>query len=87
MEISKELEAKIQQADSVEDVVQVCAEAGIAVTKEQLLAADLPEGELDENALDLVSGGVSVLGGAVALLIWGIYKAGKGSGGGGGHRF
>lgn len=98
MEISKELEGKIRQAETVEDVVRVCADAGIDVTKEQLLAADMPEGELDETALDLVSGG-SVLG-AVAWLIWGFYKnsrnrssgsgaggacsAGGGGGGGGG---
>ena len=84
MEISQELESKIRQAETLDDVVRICTDAGIDVTREQLQAADMPDGELDENALDLVSGG-SVLG-AVALMVWSIYKN-RSSGGGGGHAF
>ena len=57
--ISKELEGKIQQAETLEDIIQACAEEGIQVTKEQLKAAMMPEsdGELTEDMLDNVSGG------------------------------
>lgn len=57
--LTKELEEQISAAKSLDDVVRLCADTGIPVTKEQLKAAALPEvdGELTEEALDAVSGG------------------------------
>lgn len=81
--ISKEFEEKIQQAKTLEDVVQACAEEGIQVTKEQLEGAMLPEsdGELTEDMLDNVSGG-----GLFSLVrkIINTYRAINYKGGGGG---
>lgn len=59
MTISAALEEKLRGAESLDEVVQVCAEAGIPVTKEQLEcpAVSGPDGELSEDALDNVSGG------------------------------
>lgn len=70
--ISKELEAKLQNAETLEDVQKVFAEEGIEVTMEQLEAelAKAKNGELDENALDNVAGGTIlpvIIGGGVAL--------------------
>lgn len=88
MELNDEIRAKISNAASVDEVVRICAEAGIPVTKEQLEASDTTgaEGELSEEALDAVSGG-SVIG-----LIWLLFRrngnnrgsVSGGSGGGGG---
>lgn len=57
--LTKELEEQISAAKSLDDVVKLCTDAGIPVTKEQLEATALPEadGELTEEALDAVSGG------------------------------
>lgn len=57
--ISPELEEKIRQSENLEEVAQVCVDAGIQVTKEQLEAEMMPEvdGELSEEMLDNVSGG------------------------------
>lgn len=86
MELNDEIRAKISSAASVDEVVRICAEAGIPVTKEQLEASDTTgaEGELSEEALDAVSGG-SLIG-----LIWLLYRRRRnnrgqinGSGGGG----
>ena len=59
MELNDEIRAKISNAASMDEVVRICAEAGIPVTKEQLEASDTTgaEGELSEEALDAVSGG------------------------------
>ena len=81
MELNDEIREKISSAASVDEVVRICAEAGIPVTKEQLEASDTTgaEGELSEEALDAVSGG-SLIG-----LIWLLYRGQiNGSGGGGG---
>lgn len=82
-QISQELEEKIRNAETVEEVVQVCTEAGIQVTKEQLEAELLPqtEGELSEDMLDNVSGG-----GIFSLVrrIISYYRASNYNGGGGG---
>lgn len=59
MENRERLEQKLRNAESLDEVVQACAEEGITVTKEQLeasLSSD-PEGELSAEALDNVSGG------------------------------
>lgn len=59
MENRERLEQKLKNAESLDEVVQACAEEGITLTKEQLeasLSSD-PEGELSAEALDNVSGG------------------------------
>ena len=58
-EMSPELQAKLDGAESLDDVVRICAEAGITISKEQLeaLEASTADGELNEDALDAVSGG------------------------------
>lgn len=57
--MSEALKAKLEAAQTMEDVIQVCAEEGIEVTREQLEAPvpSGPDGELSEDALDNVSGG------------------------------
>lgn len=58
-QIPSELQAKLGSAESLDDVVRICAEAGIAISKEQLEALDvsMTNGELTTEALDAVSGG------------------------------
>lgn len=58
-QMSSELQAKINSAESLEDVVRICAEEGISISKEQLeaLEASTADGELSEDTLDAVSGG------------------------------
>lgn len=59
MKISSALEEKLKKAESLDEIVQACAEEGIEITKEQLndpLPSD-PEGALSEAALENVSGG------------------------------
>ena len=58
-EIPERLEEKLKNVESLEETIQACAEEGITVTKEQLEAVLSPEpdGELNEEALDNVSGG------------------------------
>lgn len=89
-EMNPELQAKLDGAESLDDVVRVCEEAGIAVSKEQLEAMDVPmaDGELTEETLDAVSGG-SVAG----WILWYWWRnrgrnrssGGNGSFGGGGR--
>ena len=90
--ITPELEEKIKSAETLEDLVKVCAEAGVEVTKEQLEAelAKAESDELDENALDDVAGGVSVLRLALgaAVVIWRkVYTVKRSKGGGGSGSF
>lgn len=85
-EIQERLEEKLKNAASLDEAIQMCAEEGITVTKEQLEAVLSPEldGELNEEALDNVSGG--------GFLDWirrlfrynraSNYSSGNGSGGG-----
>lgn len=62
MIISSALEEKLENAESLEEVVRLCAEEGIAVTKEELEASldsdSEDEGELNAEQLDNVSGGI-----------------------------
>ena len=69
--ITPELEEKIKGAETLEDLVKVCAEAGVEVTKEQLEAelAKMESDELDENALDDVAGGASKVKAIVDAII------------------
>lgn len=58
-ELSEELRKKLEEADSLEEVVSIFNEAGIPVTKEQLERMGSAENEdLDECDLDAVSGGL-----------------------------
>lgn len=89
-QINSELQAKLDGAESLDDVARICEEAGIAVSKEQLEAMDVPmaDGELSEETLDAVSGG-SVAG----WILWYWWRnrgrnrssGGNGSFGGGGR--
>lgn len=57
--LTRELEEQLSAAKSLEDMVKICTDAGIPITKEQLKAAALPDTheELTEEELDAVSGG------------------------------
>ena len=69
-EISDSLKAKLDNAETMDDVVRVCAEEGIEVTKEQLEAAAASmDDELNEDDLDNVNGGVALFAIAVAVAI------------------
>ena len=58
MELSETLKAKLDKAQSAEEVIRICAEEGIEVTMEQLMEPEAPmNAELDEEALDNVAGG------------------------------
>ena len=59
LNLEKELEEKIANAQSEEELLGILAEAGINTTLEELRAAATADGELDEAALDNVSGGIS----------------------------
>lgn len=85
--ITPELEEKIKGAETLDDLVKVCTEAGVEVTKEQLEAelAKTENDELDENALDDVAGGVSVFRlalGAVVVIWKKVYSVKRSKGGG-----
>lgn len=73
IQTSQKLEEKIKAAETLEDVVNICSEEGIAVTKEQLEAAlaQTEGGELSEDVLDNVSGGTSMLWRALIPIIGG----------------
>ena len=61
MENMEALVSKLTEAETTEDVIRLCAEAGYEVTEEQLktLVAEENE-ELTEDALDDVAGGVII---------------------------
>lgn len=61
--ITKELEEKIANAANLDEVIKACKAEGIEITKEQLevALAQQEAGELDENALDDVAGGLVVV--------------------------
>ena len=59
LNLEKELEEKIANAQSEEELLGILAEAGINTTLEELRVAVSADGELDEAALDNVSGGIS----------------------------
>lgn len=88
-EISESLQEKLMKAQTLDEAVQACEAEGVKVTREQLEAvmqADA-EGELNEDALDCVSGGGFF---SAAWMIWRILRGGRhggcfsGGGGGGG---
>ena len=59
-EVSEELKEKLGKAESLDEVVKILAEEGLEVTKEELEAAlaQGENGELSEEALSAVSGGI-----------------------------
>ena len=63
--MSEALEAKLTAAQTMEDVIKAFAEEGIEVTRKQLEEALRQyqageNGELGEDALDAVAGGISL---------------------------
>ena len=86
-QINSELQAKLDGAESLDDVVRLCEEAGIAVSKEQLEAVDVPmaDGELSEETLDAVSGGS--VAGWILWYWWRNRGRNRSSGGGGSGSF
>lgn len=83
-QMSPELQAKLDSAESLEDVVRACAEEGITISKEQLeaLEASTADGELNEDALDGVAGGITA---GWIFWFWWRNRNRKRSGGGGGR--
>lgn len=69
--LTTELEEKIKNAESLDEFVKICAKEGIEVTREQLEAevARQENGDLSEEDLDNVSGGIMVPTLAAAALI------------------
>ena len=63
-----ELEEKLSNAESEEEMIRILNEAGYSVTAEQLKAmAETEDGELGEEALETVSGGL--ITGVIAKLV------------------
>ena len=58
--LEKELEEKIANAQSEEELLKILTDAGIDISLEKLRAAVSANGELDEAALDNVSGGGAI---------------------------
>lgn len=61
-ELTEELKEKLENAGSVDELVQIVNEAGVPITKEQLeqMAVGSGEEELNEDDLEAVAGGASV---------------------------
>lgn len=71
--MSEALEAKLEAAQTMEDVIKAFAEEGIEVTREQLEEAlrqyqASESGELSEETLDAVAGGAKLRGKAFLRL-------------------
>lgn len=70
---NEEFTEKLKQTESMEEAIKLFAEYGVEVTEEDLknLMAAVPEGELDEAALENVSGGFIgfVIAAAIILLV------------------
>lgn len=71
-ELSKAAEAKMETAETLDEVVRIFAEEGVEVSKDELIAAlDAPEGELGEGDLDQVAGGCGpIWWGGVLIPLW-----------------
>lgn len=78
-QMSMELQEKLNKAETIDDVVRICAEAGITVSKSQLEAAEAlsSDEELTEETLDAVSGG------GLLNWFWKYWRSRRSSGGGG----
>lgn len=76
--VSDSLKEKLATAETLEDVVKVCAEAGVEVSLEEMKAAEASQnGELNEDDLDNVAGGLSLLGPMIAFGIYALWKASR----------
>lgn len=87
LKISDALKEKIGKAKDLDEVVQLCCEEGIEITKEQLEAEMLPNvnDELSEDTLDAVSGGgIISIARIIVRTIRTSNNRSSGSGGGGG---
>ena len=73
---SEEFTKKLESAQNLDEVLVMVKEHGVEITKEEVEAAlkKLDEGELDENSLEDVAGGIAgwiMIGGEVrALAKW-----------------
>ena len=77
------LEEKITNAQSEEELLQVLADAGMPITSAQLHAAvEAGDGEMTEDALESVSGGCIMLPPWLIIRTWYKHRS-KGGGGGG----
>jgi predicted ribosomally synthesized peptide with nif11-like leader len=71
-----EFTEKLEKAKDLDEVMTMIKEQGVEITKEELAAAmeQLNEGELDENSLEDVAGGMSlgraVITGVAVLVSW-----------------
>lgn len=80
-EISETLKAKLDQAESLEEIAKICAEEGLEVTAEELkeLMA-MQTSELNPEDLDNVAGGIvpllvgPIVGGLTAIVVYLIKK-------------
>lgn len=69
-EISDSLKAKLSSAETVEEAARCCNEEGLPITAKQLTAYFSSEGdELTEEALDVVDGGVDIVGMVIKTFI------------------
>lgn len=84
-QMSMKLQEKLNKAETIDDVVRICAEAGITVSKSQLEAAEAlsSDEELTEETLDAVSGG----GLFSWFRLWKYWHTKRSSGGGGSGSF
>lgn len=77
-----ELEEKLSNAESEEEMVRILNEAGYSVTAEQLKAmAETAEGELSEDALEAVGGGLAIS--MIARVFYKCFNTSRGGGGAG----
>lgn len=55
---NEEADARLEKAQSMEEVIEIAAEYGVAVTAEELTGVLVSEdGEIGDEAMELVSGG------------------------------
>lgn len=73
---NEEFTKKLESAQNLDEVLAMVKEQGVEITKEEVEAArkKLDEGELDENSLEDVAGGIAgwiMIGGGIrALAKW-----------------
>lgn len=70
MELSESLNAKLEKAKSADEVIRICAQEGIELTLEQLMAPEVAlDAELDAEELGNVSGGRAASAARLAILV------------------
>lgn len=70
---NEEFTKKLESAQNLDEVLAMVKEQGVEITKEEVEAAlkKLDEGELDENSLEDVAGGIAgwiMIGGGIRTL-------------------